>query len=112
MEIERDISLRPHTGRDGNGSLVRLAQDWILLNGVGIGFVGHAPGSPINLIRPTDEATREEIRRVVELARSAPVGQIHTAPAVTDEEQLDQAEGRTTSHATSAADELDDSDVE
>lgn len=96
MKIERTIDLRPHVGFTREGRKVQHAQDMIYLNGLHVGYVGHLTGAAVNLIRPVDEATKEAIvQRVAELRGAAPQ-KVVEMPILTDEEQLDLAEGRRT----------------
>ena len=104
-EVIRKIELRQLVGVTDDGTEVRHKLDEILLNGVRAGYVGHGVGEPINIIRPgvaTDQPTMAEIRQAIAAKLGGGERKVYGVPELTDEQQLDIAEGIVTRPADDA----------
>lgn len=85
MAVERNFELRPHKAIDRTGQEVTFAQDQIFLNGVRIGYVGHALGESASLIRPVDKETGEELKKFIAAARGGVTpSALFKAPVIED----------------------------
>lgn len=86
--LQRDISLKRCAGWTSHGTLVEFAQDEILLNGMRVGYVGHAPGDAINLINPRlDQPTIDAISAHIASVRGTVAHKVCIAPELVATEE-------------------------
>lgn len=60
-----NIELKPHIGRDIRGCEVEHDQWMIYANGLHVGYVGHAGGSPITLFAPGNKSMERALRKSI-----------------------------------------------
>lgn len=89
-EVVRKIELRPHVGRTMSGLEVTFAQDQVFLNGVRIGYHGHAPGDMLALIRPVDAGTLDAINQAVDEKFPQRRKGVAVATPISDERESDE----------------------
>ncbi len=68
-----------------SGKVVTFKQDEIFLNGKRVGYVGHGPGEPINLLEQLDEKPKAELEALVAERRGTAAKRVNVAPGVPEE---------------------------
>lgn len=99
IKFERTITLEPLVGVDEECNEIAHAQDQIFLNGLRIGYVGHAPLAPVSIIRPGvcgDKPTLAAILEKVAERLGAGERKVCGVPELQSQEAIDASEGITT----------------
>jgi len=87
------IAFVPHVGMNlATGESEDLKQDRIFVDGLHVGYVGHEPGSYIQLIKPVSEVEQTEIEARL-LARHGKESPTAGPPPEISQEALDALEG-------------------
>ena len=84
MKVVEDNNGKPILGDDGKPVKVPHITDtqMIFVNGTHVGYCGHKPGMPVNLIIPNPpESFRNDIKEAVEEQLGGPVSKVSAPPA-------------------------------
>lgn len=87
--VQREVTFRQCQGKTRSGSLVKFAQDEILLNGRRIGYVGHGHSESATLLAPVDDETRQIISESIKNHRGTAPLKVISAPIIPDEAEGD-----------------------